>query len=76
MSHLDAGVGRAASTEGGGTSEIRQKRIGSKAKRQGRRGRRSLQPWGKSKAADNRESWEHDNGGMLREPPPPHVGGW
>ena len=76
MSHLDASVGGAASTKGRVTSEIGREHIWIKAKRQGRRGRHSLQPWGLSTAADNRESGEHDNGGTLREPPPPLGGGW
>ena len=71
MDDFNAGVGGAASTEGGGMSEIRQKRIGSKAKRWGRWGSHNLQPWGPSTAADSRESGEHDNSGTLGEPPPP-----
>ena len=76
MAHFDAVVGGAVSTEGGGTSEIGRKRIGSKAKRQRRQGRHSLQPWGRSTAADNREYGEHDNGSTLKEPPPPVGGRW
>ena len=76
MYHFDAGVGGAAITEGGGMSEIGRKRIWSKAKRQGRRGRHNIQPRGRSTAADNRESGEHEIGGTLVEPPPPLGGGW
>ena len=72
MAHLDSGVGGAASTEGGGTSEIVRKRIWSKAKRWGRH---NLQPRGRFTAADIRESGEHDIGGTLGEPLPPLGGG-
>ena len=76
MDHLDADVGGAASTKGGGTSKIGRKRIGSKAKRWGRRGRHSLQTWGRSTATDNRKYGEHDNVSTLGEPPPPLGGIW
>ena len=76
MAKFDAGVGGAASIEGGGTSEIGRKRILSKSKRRGRRGSHNLQPQDRPTAADNRESGEHDIGGMLGEPPPTLGGGW
>ena len=75
MAHFDASVGGAASTVGGGTSKIGQKRIWSKAKRRGSQGRHNLQPRDRPTSADNREYGEHDIGGTLREPPPPLGGG-
>ena len=76
MAHLDTSVFGAASTEGGWTLEIGRKRIGINTRLWGRQGRHSIQLWGQSTAADNRESGEHDNGGTLREPSPPLRGGW
>ena len=76
MAHFNAAMGGAAITKEGGTSKIGQKRIGRKENRRGRRGRHNLQPRGRSTAADNIESGEHENGGTLGEPPPPLGGGW
>ena len=76
MAKFDADVGGAASTEGGGMSEIGWERIWSKDKHQGRQTQQNIQPRDRPTAADNGELREYDSGGTLGETPHPLGGGW
>ena len=76
MAHIDAGVGGASNTEGGGASEIGRKWIGSKAKRRG---------GGRGTVFNHRIDPELriiDNPGSIimaarsENLRPPHGGGW